>query len=199
MYLLYGGVFEKIRNSYFNKILTKYTISKGKTLLDYGCGPGDMMLLGKMRKIRVFGIDNDKRSVMLAKKRGLDVLLGDAKNMKYKKNFFDVIFLQSVLEHDRDPVGLVMKLKQFLKKDGLLILSSPTPGYHFWDDPTHVRPFTPRSFKIIGDICELEILEINYVFSFILGLNFTNAIFYLLMNLVPLAMGSNIIGVYKKF
>jgi 2-polyprenyl-3-methyl-5-hydroxy-6-metoxy-1,4-benzoquinol methylase len=45
--------------------------------------------------------------------------------LPYKKEFFDVIICGDVLEHLVDPYEMVRKLKTFLKKDGVLIISLP--------------------------------------------------------------------------
>lgn len=199
MYLVYANSFENIRNLYFNKIIDTYFV-KNKKLLDYGCGPGDMLILAKKKGVNVFGIDISPRSQKLAKDRGLNIELGDYRALKrrHKPNSFDYIFLQSVIEHIQDPIKELQELTKFLKKDGLLIISAPTPGAYFWNDPTHVRPYTPKGFATLAEICELKVVEINYVWSFLLGFELRWSIFFQLMNIVPFSMGSNIIGVFKK-
>ncbi len=199
MYLTYSGIFQGIRESYFRKILHKYARSKKIRLLDFGSGPGDMMILASEFGIKeVYGVDNEERSVELAKERGLDVALVKGDTLPYKKNSFDIIFLQSVLEHVPNPIGMCNNLRGYLKKGGLLIISSPTPGPHFWDDPTHVRPFTPKSFITLSELAEFEVVEINYVLGFLLNIPITASIIYKILNLVPYSLGSNIIGVLKK-
>lgn len=198
MYLEYDGLISKLRRVYFRKILKRFRIAKGARFLDYGCGPGDMLVIGNELGIEMRGVDSAERSVMMARERGLDVELGDYTNLQFELGHFDVIFLQSVIEHVLDPVEMTTALRRYLANDGLLILSSPTPGPHFWDDPTHIRPYTPRSFRTLAEICGCETIEINYVFSFLLGLRLKNSCFYKAMNWIPFALGSNIIGVFKK-
>lgn len=118
--------------------------------------------------------------------------------MPYEKGFFDVIFLQSVVEHVHDPVELLMQLREYLQPKGLLIISCPTPGPHFWDDPTHIRPHTPKSFASLAELCSYNVIEITYVFAFLLGINLRNSLFYKLLNVLPFTLGSNIIGVFAK-
>lgn len=197
-YLLYSGLLNTARMHYFRQVVKKSGLKPGSKLLDYGCGPGDMLLCAQELGIESFGIDNFERSVSMAKERGLDVVLGDSSSMPYEKKSFDVIFSQSVLEHVPDAVKLVSELKAYLKPGGTLIISTPTPGSHFWDDPTHVRPFTPKSFITLADICGLRVLEVSYVFAFLLGLKLNNSIFYKILNLLPFALGSNIIGFLKQ-
>lgn len=199
MYLSYSGLFQNIRETYFREVLRRYVISKNIHFLDFGSGPGDMMLLAMEHGIKhVYGVDNEKRSVDMAQERGLKVSLVVGDTLPYKKNSLDLIFVQSVLEHVPDAVSMCRNLCTYLKKDGLLVVSSPTPGPHFWDDPTHVRPFTPKSFKILAELINCEVVEINYVLGFLLKTCITSSIVYKILNLVPYSLGSNIIGVYRK-
>ncbi len=199
MYLAYEGTFDKIRKVYFAKVIKKYELHN-KSLLDYGSGPGDMMIVARELGVKTYGIDLFERSVVMAKKRGLEVDLGDyhVLSKKYKKNFFDAIFIQSVVEHMHDPINELTALLPFIKKGGYLIISSPTPSTYFWDDPTHVRPFTPKSFKTLGEILGLKTLEVNYVLAFLLGLKISTRLVYLILNILPISLGSNLIAVYQK-
>lgn len=157
-----------------------------------------MLLAQEYGLKNVYGVDNEQRSVDLARERGLKVSLATTDKLPYKKNSLDVIFVQSVLEHVPNAVGMCQNLCTYLKKGGLLIISSPTPGPHFWDDPTHVRPFTPKSFRTLSELVNCELLEINYVLGFLLNISITSSIVYKILNLVPYSLGSNIIGVLKK-
>lgn len=198
MYLEYKGIFQKLRLRYFRKVIRRYGLKEGMKFLDYGCGPGDMLQIAKACGLESYGVDKAEYSVNLAQERGLDVILGDHESMDLALESFDVVFLQSVIEHVEDPVALIKGLRRYLVADGLLILSSPTPGSYFWDDPTHIRPYTPKSFRTLAQICGFEVVEVSYVFAFLLGLRLKNSFFYKVMNVQPLPLGSNIIGTFKK-
>ena len=198
VYLKYDGLLDRIRRRYFKLVLEKFAVNPNIRLLDYGCGPGDMLLECQAHGIDCVGIDNSERSVKLAAERGLSILQGDIDSLPTELGNFDIIFLQSVIEHVQNPLELVEKLKLRLKDNGVLVLSAPTPSCHFWDDPTHIRPYTAKSFYTLGQICGLEATTISYVFSFLLGFELRNPLFYMLMNLSPFAAGSNMIAAYKK-
>lgn len=197
-YLEYQGPFQRLRLRYFRKVLRHFGLKEGMRFLDYGCGPGDMLQVAQAAGLESYGIDNAEYSVELARQRGLTIHLGDYESMDFPPAFFDAIFLQSVLEHVHDPLALVDGLRSYLAEDGLLILSAPTPGSFFWDDPTHIRPYTPKSFRTLAQVCGFEVVEINYVFAFLMGLRLENAFFYKLMNVQPLPLGSNLIGAFRK-
>jgi 2-polyprenyl-3-methyl-5-hydroxy-6-metoxy-1,4-benzoquinol methylase len=198
MYLQYDGLFQKLRLRYFAKVLRRYRIAPGSRMLDYGCGPGDMLAIARECGLDARGADASEYSVGLARQRGLDVTLGDVTALAPERGSFDVVFVQSVIEHVHDPVALLRSLRELLRPDGLLLVSSPTPGAQFWDDPTHVRPHTPRSFRSLAQLCELEVVEITYVFAFLLGLRLENAFFYRVLNVLPFPTGSNILGAFQR-
>ena len=198
MYLLYNGFFDRLRKFYFSKILRSCHLPGGAKVLDYGCGPGDLLLVARALGLAATGIDASPRSVELAKKRGLDVILGDENLFDPKKDQFDVIVMQSVVEHIPDPMAVITKLSELLKPGGQMIVSAPTPGPYFWDDPTHIRPSTPKSLRTLGEIAGLKVERVSYVFSFLLGFTLRSSIIYRLMNLLPLPLGSNLVAFYEK-
>lgn len=198
MYLLYAGLMDKFRRRYFKKIARLFRENGKRKILDYGCGPGDMMLECRREGMDVYGVDASRRSVAMARRRGLDAVIADWDSIPFEYDSFDVIFMQSVLEHMDRPMEAVLELKKYLKKGGWLFLSAPTPCSGFWDDPTHIRPYTPKSFRIIAEICGLELLHINYVFTFLIGMKMSGQMVYKVLNLLPFPAGSNLIGVYRK-
>jgi 2-polyprenyl-3-methyl-5-hydroxy-6-metoxy-1,4-benzoquinol methylase len=198
MYLEYSGTFDRIRRRYFTKVIRQLQSHGCSRLLDFGCGPGDVLQLCQSLSLPALGIDNSQRSVELAGKRGLTVFQGGADAQVLQSERFDAVFLQSVIEHMPNAAADLEKLVALLPPGGLLFLSAPTPCSNFWDDPTHVRPFTPRSFHILAELLGLEIIEINYVFSYLLGLRLHSSAWYKMLNLLPLALGSNLVGFYRK-
>lgn len=198
MYLMYDGFFARMRNTYFGRLFETCGLSASSLLLDYGCGPGDLLLVARDKGIPAVGVDAFPRSVELAQARGLSVTLADANSLPYPTAHFDAIVLQSVIEHVRDPLSLLAALTPYLKPGGTLVVSAPTPASEFWDDPTHIRPFTPASLRTLGELCELQILTVSYVFSYLLGFTLSNSLVYKLMNLLPLPLGSNVVAFFRK-
>lgn len=198
MYLVYSGLFNRLRRYYFAKLIERCGLGRSSVVLDYGCGPGDLLHVCKEMGIAAEGVDSYERSVLLALQRGLSVKQADFSSLPFEKESFDAIILQSVIEHVSNPIEMLQTLTAYLAPGGMLVVSAPTPGAHFWDDPTHVRPFTPQSFKVIGDLIGLQVVEINYVFSFLLGIRLRWSMVYKLMNLVPASLGSNIVALYRK-
>ncbi len=76
MYLVYSGVLNYFRKRYFSRLPNDYHLDPGGKLLDYGCGPGDLLLKARDAGLEAIGVDNCPRAVQLAKTRGLAVILG---------------------------------------------------------------------------------------------------------------------------
>jgi 2-polyprenyl-3-methyl-5-hydroxy-6-metoxy-1,4-benzoquinol methylase len=64
----------------------------------------------------------------LAKKKGLKVKKGTLKESSYKKNIFDVVMYQDVIEHVTDPVQELKRVYKILKPGGVVFLVTPDVG-----------------------------------------------------------------------
>jgi len=116
--------------------LVDFTIRKNKgseslKMFDAGCGTGRMIeIVGKYGTIS--GIDYSPDAIGFAKKRGLkNIEIGDLNNYDAGKDIYDVIVCLDVLYHTgiQNDLAVVEKLRQALKKDGLLILNLPAFDY----------------------------------------------------------------------
>ena len=75
----------------------------------------------------------------------------EVNSLRYDDEYFDVVTCLSLIEHLREPDNLLMEGYRVLKKSGLIILLTPNWKYcmhDFYDDPTHVRPYTPKSLEL---------------------------------------------------
>lgn len=53
-------------------------------------------------------------------------------SLPYKDETFDSVCMGCVLAHVSNPLGLLVELHRVLKKDGVIVLSSPNPNY-YWE------------------------------------------------------------------
>jgi 2-polyprenyl-3-methyl-5-hydroxy-6-metoxy-1,4-benzoquinol methylase len=117
-------------------------------LLDVGCGMGDTGLAAKQSVgVReVVGVELFEVAAEAAKSKLDHVIIGDIEQLglDYPHGYFDCILCADVLEHTRDPWGVLRKLRDFLDDDGLLIASIP-----------NVRHIVPL-LKIVFDRLEYE-------------------------------------------
>jgi len=129
-------------------------------LLDVGCGGGLAMTTMQEKGWKVTGTDFDARAIENARKKGLDVHLGDLKTINFADNSFDAILMSHVIEHIPNPIETLKECRRILKPNGHLIAITPnanSQGHkrfkHHWrglEVPRHLQIFTPNSLKNIA-------------------------------------------------
>ncbi len=94
-------------------------------LLDIGCGTG--IILKEFSKYgTAYGVDFSDYAINFCKKRGLkNVSKGNANNLKFKKNSFDVVGIFDVLYHKeiKDDEKVMRDIWRILKPGGIIILT----------------------------------------------------------------------------
>jgi len=103
-------------------------LSKEMRVLDLGCGNGRYYPVFKTKKIDYSGIDNSERLISIAKEKYPEAKfqLGDAFNIPFSDNFFDMVYSIAVLHHIPSRELRIQALKEIgrvLKNNGLLILT----------------------------------------------------------------------------
>lgn len=141
-------------------------------VLDIGCGNG--LFIHNLEKVGcdVYGIDMSKSSINFAKRKLKlkNVKVGDVENLNYKKEFFDVIVMNHIIEHVYDPIKLVRSASRLLKKGGTMVVATPNiSSINFsifskdWfplETPRHLTLFNPKSMTKLAGICGLRIKTI---------------------------------------
>ena len=100
--------------------------ARGRRLLDIGSGPGYFLEAGASRGWDVLGFEPSRMACEYTRARGLRVEHGffTARDAR-AHGPFDVISLSMVLEHVRDPIGLIEEARSLLVPGGLQLLISP--------------------------------------------------------------------------
>ena len=98
----------------------------GRRILDIGSGLGYFLEAGAGRGWRALGFEPSRMACDYARARGLEVEHGffTARDAR-AHGPFDVISLSMVLEHVKDPIGLIEEARGLLVPGGLLLLISP--------------------------------------------------------------------------
>jgi SAM-dependent methyltransferase len=98
----------------------------GRRLLDIGSGPGYFIEAGRDHGWDVLGFEPSRIAAEYTRKRGLNVV-NDLFNLARARaeGSFDAVSLNLVIEHLRDPIGLIEDVKAVLNPGGLLFLTSP--------------------------------------------------------------------------
>lgn len=97
----------------------------GGTLLDVGCGDGSFLTLARTCGWDVVGLDPDPKAVANAVGKGLAVFQGGIEYFDGKRELFDVVTLNHVIEHVYEPVKVLESCNALLKRGGQLWLETP--------------------------------------------------------------------------
>lgn len=131
--------------------------ASGSRLLDVGCGHG--RLLARLVELGWYGrgVDVDPAAVRAARKRGLEVDLGELGGVGLEPQSFDAIIVNHVIEHVRDSVELLRECRRLLRRGGCLVVVTPnaTGDGHLrfgrdWrglEPPRHLQIFTPGALR----------------------------------------------------
>jgi len=161
----YRRFFDKYSKSEFNRyvnwavgwvrFLDRYVDIKeggGKKLHEIGSSLG---YFSRVFKDRGFDVSASDISSYIAKKAGKiqkDIKFSRLDIEKSQKNIgeFDYIVAFEVLEHLENPKKAILNIKKMLKKDGILIFSTPFPTKRSLGDPTHINIHKPFWWLKVG-------------------------------------------------
>ena len=127
----------------------------GKTILDAACGEGyGSNILAETAK-QVTGLDIDSESIEHAslryKKNNLRFVQGSCADLPFEDDSFDMVISFETLEHLEQQQEMLVEFSRVLKKDGILIIS--TPDKKHYSDATgfknefHVKELYKEEFK----------------------------------------------------
>jgi len=117
--------------------------SKNQKVLDIGCIGQDrsyqseIWLHNKLRKVarEITGVDIDHDAIDHLKRKGYNVI--HVSELENDHADYDVIVMADVIEHVNNPVEFIKSYSKYLKKEGILLISTP--------NATRIRTF----FEII--------------------------------------------------
>lgn len=113
------------RAKFVKSIIEKVTELSGKMILDLGSGEGSTSKLLSEKNFVVSLEVKPERIEKISNSKSLQPLLADAYHLPLKKNSFDIIIIQDVVEHIEFTDNLAEKLFLLLKSDGVIYLSTP--------------------------------------------------------------------------
>ncbi|MDN4164756.1 class I SAM-dependent methyltransferase [Cytophagales bacterium LB-30] len=131
----------------FYQVASKY-IKDGDCVLDIGCGLGDFADLINKENIILF--DGNPETVEYLTKKGYPkVILGILPEIPVADSSVNIVHCSHIFEH-LEPTLLYDSLKEIdriLAEKGYLIISTPLLWSKFYDDLSHVKPYSSYVFK----------------------------------------------------
>jgi len=132
-------------------------------LLEVGCGHGIFLEVARAFGWEVSGVEILPPIAELARReRGLDVRTGDLLQARFDGGTFDVAYMNEVIEHIVDPVGLMSEVCRVLRPGGIALLRTGNArswsarlrgggwSYYRFGGHLHIRYFGPRSATALG-------------------------------------------------
>ncbi len=149
----------------------KFFLSPGKAL-DIGCGQGTFLQLLKEEGWDCHGTELTRESAFRASQKGISVSVGDVEEGQFTLQSFDLMSFWQVLEHLRDPMKILKALRPFLKKEGIVAISTPnidslqakvfTRRWFHLDPPRHLCLFSPETLQRMMKFLGFSLVEIRH-------------------------------------
>lgn len=182
-----SAIYEQKPLSYFanarHDIIALLPTGPQSAILELGCGSGGTgrAALAAGKAGRYVGIELSAPVAKVAAEAFNEVLVGDVQelDLTHLSGQFDALIISEVLEHLTDPWTTVARMVACLKPGGMIFASSPNIAH--WQvirnlmlgrfryresgsmDRTHLRWFTPESFRALFEDAGVRIQSLNAV------------------------------------
>lgn len=113
-------------------------------ILDIGCGHG---LFIESSAERIIGLDQNPDSVAICKQKGLNVTEGTCLSLPFESGSMAGVYCSHLIEHLNweEAQRMIIEIDRVLRVGGRVVIKTPLPNAHFYDDPTHVKPYPPSA------------------------------------------------------
>jgi 2-polyprenyl-3-methyl-5-hydroxy-6-metoxy-1,4-benzoquinol methylase len=141
----------------------KYFPKDVKTVLDVGCGVGELIMVLKRAGYEVEGCDFDP--VCLEKSRRIEkekIKQADAQKLStfFNRDSFDLITCMHILEHLPYPFDALREIRSVTKKYALIAI--PNARYITFDErETHLYSWNRSTFRNFAEQAGFEVLSIS--------------------------------------
>ncbi len=162
---------------------SKYFKNNKVRFLDIGSGEGKALLEGLKREWDVTGIDIVDNRIGEAKAERIKFIKGNFLEYEFPGNYFDFIYLDSVLEHVLSPKEYLLKIKSILKTEGIVYIGVPNEdslfntirkfAFYFigkknisvklkpFESPYHIIGFNKKSLTQIFSAINLDVITMK--------------------------------------
>ena len=155
-------------------------VGSGKRVLDVGCSSGYLARPLSELGNTIVGLELDPDAAYAAEAYCERVLVGDVETMELplEPASFDIVLCGDVVEHLRDPVAALARLRPFLRPGGRLVVSTPNVAnwavrlsllagrWRYTErgilDRTHTHLFTRSTLREALERSGYEVLRIDF-------------------------------------
>ncbi|QSG08234.1 SAM-dependent methyltransferase [Halapricum desulfuricans] len=132
-------------------------IAESGTVLDVGCGSGELLADLDELGYDVTGCDVSSDAARVAADRGYDIDIGRLPDCSYPDDAFDVVCFEHSFEHVADPIGYRQEVHRILRPNGSVVIEVPNPASiaarvfgEYWCErevPRHVFNWPPEALQ----------------------------------------------------
>lgn len=117
--------------------------------LEVGSGLGrfPLKLKGILNNLKIECLKINPELAKTTKNKGLKTTIGNAVELPYKNNSFDILHCAHVIEHITYPdvSNFLDEIIRVVRNNGYIIIRSPLMNPDFYFDIDHVRPYPPEA------------------------------------------------------
>ncbi len=145
-------------------------------VVDLGCGRGELLLLLREAGIKACGVEQDPALVQAARRRGVEVIEGDALDTlrSHTEDQLGAVVAIHLLEHLEPALvlELLREARRVLRPGGVFLAECPNPhslrvgAALYWCDPTHARPLLPETLELYFKSSGYEVQHVEYLHPF---------------------------------
>jgi len=118
---------EKYLNSFEqNKLLPMLGDVAAKKILDVGAGTGRLSVYLENRGAEVTALDASEKMLEMLKRKNKNIktVVGEAENLPFGDNFFDVVAAAFLIVHLKDPAKFFDEAYRVLKDNGIFVVTN---------------------------------------------------------------------------
>ena len=151
------------------KLLAGASGARQRTILDIGCGPGTGLSAFADLGFVASGIEEDRTRADHGIQLGLHIYPTQWEDFESAERY-DVITCLHSIEHFHEPVGLLRKLKDWIKPGGRIVIEVPNFRYFVrdWTDSlylAHMANYCPATLKLLAAKAGLQVVDRLYCYD----------------------------------
>ena len=157
----------------FKEVIKLYIPSQNEKVLEIGCNTGEFCgILKEKYNLDPEGIDINEEAIKIARMKYPSIKFHVSDFFDLVESY-DVIYLQQVIEHLKEPEKAFLKLYDLLNPGGKIIITCPNKWAYiskiicriknekFCFDPTHVSEFNPKELSHLIKKAGFNILKVK--------------------------------------
>lgn len=167
--VVHGDYTHRLTDEIVSRFISREVCEGGRlSMLDVGCGMGGQAKAFS-RYFTMYGTDISDKASELFEESAVPFTFKacnfEIERLPFPDDFFCIIFSKSLIEHINNTDKLMADMYRVLKPGGICILMTPaweTQYKHFYDDYTHVKPFTRhglRSALCVNNFSNVNVTE----------------------------------------